>query len=192
MATDSLSIHPDARVGDRVVVGEATRIWGSAVIADGAVLGDRCNICDHTFIEGKVRLGSNVTVKCGVYLWDGVVAEDDVFIGPAAVFTNDVRPRSGQQPARYLPTVLRRGCSIGANATLLPVTVGCWAIVAAGALVTHDVPDFALVKGAPARIVAWVCRCCDNLRFNEGGSAVCSCGRSYQKTSESTIQEILP
>src|ERR1043166_2771235 len=112
--------HPLAAVDKGAVIGKGTRIWAFAHIAKGAAVGKDCNICDHTFIEGKVRVGDRVTVKCGVYLWDGVVVEDDVFIGPSAVFTNDPRPRSKQNLQEYPRTVLREGCSIGANATVLP------------------------------------------------------------------------
>jgi len=183
-------IHPKALINSKAIIGEGTRIWAFANIAADVVIGKDCNICDHTFIEGKVRLGNNVTLKCGVFLWEGVVAEDDVFIGPSAAFINDNLPRSGARPDNYLPTLLKQGCSIGANATILPVTIGRWAMVAAGAVVTHDVPDHALVKGSPAQITGWVCRCGEKLKFHDDAKTVCECGRSYQKTSESSIQEI--
>jgi len=174
-------IHPQAIVEEGASIGRGTRVWAFAHIVAGAVIGEECNICDHTFIEGAVRTGNRVTIKCGVYLWDGVVVEDDVFIGPAAVFTNDPRPRSRQYLQEYPRTVLKQGCSIGANATVLPgLTIGKWAMIAAGSVVTHSVPDYALVVGIPARFVSWVCRC--GLKLDDAMSSrlECSCGQRYR------------
>jgi UDP-2-acetamido-3-amino-2,3-dideoxy-glucuronate N-acetyltransferase len=127
-------------------IGKDTRIWAFAHILPGAKIGSNCNICDHTFIENDVIIGNNVTIKCGVYLWDAMRIEDDVFIGPNATFTNDKYPRSKQKPENFLPVILRRGCSIGANATILPdVTIGENAIVGAGAIVTKNVPADSIV-----------------------------------------------
>lgn len=152
----AVSVHPQALVeSDRI--GAGTRIWAFAHILPGAKIGRDANICDHVFIEGDVAIGDRVTIKCGVQLWDGLRVEDDVFIGPNATFTNDPMPRSKQWPESYAQTVLRRGCSIGANAVVLPgVTVGVSAVVGAGAVVTHDVPPFAIVYGNPARIRGYV------------------------------------
>jgi len=148
--------HPQAIV-ESEQVGEGTRVWAFAHILPGARIGRDCNICDHCFIENDVALGDRVTVKCGVYLWDGLRAEDDVFIGPNATFINDLKPRSKQRPKKFLPTLLQRGCSIGAGATVLPnVTVGEGAMVGAGAVVTHNVPREAIVVGNPAHIVGYV------------------------------------
>lgn len=177
-------IHAHALIDDGAVVGPGTRVWAFCHILSGAVIGADCNLCDHTFIEGKVRLGDRVTVKCGVYLWDGVTVEDDVFIGPAAVFTNDLRPRSKHYPAEFARTRLCRGASIGAGAVLLPgIEVGRWAMVGAGAVVTRSVPDHALVLGNPARQKGWVCRCGERLSFTSGASgdeARCACDRAYR------------
>ena len=127
-------------------IGKDTRIWAFAHILPGAVIGSNCNICDHTFIENDVIIGNNVTIKCGVYLWDAMRIEDDVFIGPNATFTNDKYPRSKQTPAMFAPITLKKGCSIGANATILPnVTIGENAIVGAGAIITKDVPPDSIV-----------------------------------------------
>jgi UDP-2-acetamido-3-amino-2,3-dideoxy-glucuronate N-acetyltransferase len=136
-------------------IGEGTRIWAFAHVLPGARIGADCNICDHTFIENDVVIGDRSTVKCGVQLWDGVTVESDVFIGPNATFTNDLMPRSRQHPPRFLRTLLKKGASIGANATILPVTIGENAMVGAGAVVTHDVPANAIVVGNPARIVGY-------------------------------------
>jgi acetyltransferase-like isoleucine patch superfamily enzyme len=135
-------------------VGARTRIWAFAHVLPGAIIGEDCNICDHVFIENDVKVGNRVTVKCGVQLWDGLTLEDDVFVGPNATFTNDRFPRSRKYPERYPETVVRQGASIGANATILPgITIGVGAMVAAGAVVTRDVPDHTLVVGSPARVV---------------------------------------
>jgi UDP-2-acetamido-3-amino-2,3-dideoxy-glucuronate N-acetyltransferase len=137
-------------------VGAGTRIWAFAHVLPGAVIGAACNICDHTFIENDVRLGDRVTIKCGVQVWDGITLEDDVFVGPNATFSNDPFPRSRQQPERYARTLVKRGASIGANATILPgLTIGEKSMVGAGAVVTRDVPPMAIVAGNPARIVGY-------------------------------------
>lgn len=185
--------HPMAVVESGAVVGEGTRIWAFAHVLSGAVIGKDCNICDHTFIEGQVRIGNRVTIKSGVYLWDGLILEDDVFIGPAAVFTNDLRPRS-RKPIKEIPrTLLQQGCTIGANSTLLPgITVGRWAMVAAGAVVTRNVPDFGLVRGTPARLVGWVCRCGEKLTHFQREEWRCACGAAYRQLAPNALREIQP
>ena len=121
-------------------IGEGTNIWQYCVVLPGAVIGDNCNICSHCFIENDVTIGNNVTVKCGVQLWDGVEIEDDVFIGPNVTFCNDRYPKSGNKNFKLEKVIVKKGASIGANATILPgVTIGENALVAAGAVVTKDV-----------------------------------------------------
>lgn len=148
-----MSIHPSSDVQSKQI-GEGTRVWQYVVILPGAVIGRDGNICSHCFIENKVVVGDRVTVKCGVQLWDGVTLEDDVFVGPNATFTNDLNPRSRNASAMLLPTLVKKGASIGANATILPgLTIGEGAMVGAGAVVTKDVPPRTLVVGNPARVV---------------------------------------
>ena len=148
-----MSIHPSSDVQSKQI-GEGTRVWQYVVILPGAVIGRDGNICSHCFIENKVVVGDRVTVKCGVQLWDGVTLEDDVFVGPNATFTNDREPRSRNASATLLPTLVKKGASIGANATILPgLTIGEGAMVGAGAVVTKDVPPRTLVVGNPARVV---------------------------------------
>lgn len=138
-------------------IGESTKIWAFCNILKGAKLGKNCNICDGCFIENNVTIGDNVTIKNGVYLWDGIIIEDDVFIGPNATFTNDKYPRSKNKNYSQQQTLLKNGCSIGANATILSgIVVGEGAMIGAGAVVTKDVPDFALVYGNPGRIMGKV------------------------------------
>lgn len=147
--------HPTAIV-ESSSIGRGTRIWAFAHVLPGAVIGADCNICDQTFIENDVHIGDRVTIKCGVQLWDGIVIEDDVFIGPNATFTNDPFPRSKLRPRQIVRTVVRRGASIGANATLMPgITIGQQAMIGAGSVVTGDVPPLAIVTGNPARIVGY-------------------------------------
>jgi acetyltransferase-like isoleucine patch superfamily enzyme len=190
MISPTAFVHPKALVDDGVSVGARTRVWAFAHVVKGAIVGEDCNLCDHTFIEGKVVVGNRVTMKCGVFLWDGIVVEDDVFIGPGAGFTNDLYPRSRQYPAEFPKTVLRQGCTIGANATLLPaITIGRWAIIGAGAVVTRDVPDHALVAGNPARQRGWACRCARKLTFTSANTARCACGRSFLLKSGNAIEE---
>jgi UDP-2-acetamido-3-amino-2,3-dideoxy-glucuronate N-acetyltransferase len=151
--SSAMSIHPSADVQSKQI-GEGTRVWQYVVILSGAVIGRDGNICSHCFIENQVVVGDRVTVKCGVQLWDGVTLEDDVFVGPNATFTNDREPRSRNAGATLLPTLVKKGASIGANATILPgLTIGEGAMVGAGAVVTKDVPPRTLVVGNPARAV---------------------------------------
>lgn len=135
-------------------IGEGTRIWQFVVILPGAVIGRDVNVCSHCFIENQVFVGDRVTVKCGVQLWDGVTLEDDVFVGPNVTFTNDLQPRSRNVAAKLLPTLVKKGASIGANATILPgITIGEGSMVGAGAVVIKDVPPGVTVVGNPARPV---------------------------------------
>lgn len=161
------TIHPQA-ICESTNIGAGTRIWAFAHVLPGAAIGTDCNICDGVFIENDVRVGDRVTVKCGVQLWDGVTLEDDVFVGPNATFTNDPFPRSRQKPPAFSRTIVQRGASIGANATILPgLVIGRGAMVGAGAVVLRDVPSHAIVVGNPARIVGYV----DSAREPQTGGA---------------------
>lgn len=138
-------------------IGPGTRVWAFAHILPGARIGADCNICDGVFIENQVVVGDRVTIKCGVQLWDGVTLEDDVFVGPNVSFTNDPFPRSKRSPVELAGTLVCRGASIGANATILPgLTIGLSAMVGAGAVVTRNVPPYAIVFGNPACINGYV------------------------------------
>ncbi len=148
-------VHPQA-INESQQVGVGTRIWAFAHVLPGAKIGVDCNICEHVFIENQVVIGNRVTVKLGAQIYDGVTLEDDTFIGPKVVFTNDKFPRSKQHKSSYPPTIVRRGASIGANATILPgLTIGQNSMVGAGSVVTRDVPPHAVVCGNPAVIKSY-------------------------------------
>ena len=158
-------------------VGSGTRIWAFAHVLPGAKIGSDCNICDGVFIENIVTIGDRVTIKCGVQLWDATVIEDDVYIGPNATFTNDRFPRSKVYPEHFLKTVVRKGASIGANATILPgLEVGSGAMIGAGAVVTRSVPPNAIAVGNPARIVGYVDAPTSGLVSGEGPIQTMSLG----------------
>lgn len=146
-------IHPLADVAE-CCIGEGTKVWQFVVILKGAKIGQNCNICAQTLIEGDVEIGNRVTVKSGVQIWAGARIHDDVFIGPNVTFSNDLYPRSKHPPAQFKGITIQKGASIGANATLLPgIKIGENAMVGAGAVVTRDVPDGAIVFGNPAKIM---------------------------------------
>lgn len=152
----TIFIHPLSDVQSKQI-GDGTKVWQFSVVLEGAEIGANCNINANVFIENKVVIGDNCTIKSGVQIWDGVTIRDSVFIGPNATFTNDISPRSKVYPEIFLKTYLEFGCSIGANATILPnLIIGRYAMVAAGSVVTKTVPSNALVMGCPARIVGWV------------------------------------
>ena len=140
-------IHPLSDVQSKNS-GENTNIWQFCVVLPNAVIGDNCNICSHCFIENDVKIGNNVTVKCGVQLWDGVEIEDDVFIGPNVTFCNDKYPKSGNKNFKLEKVIVKKGASIGANATILPgITIGENAMIGAGTIVTKDVKPNGLIVG---------------------------------------------
>lgn len=144
-------IHPLSDVQSSFI-GENSNIWQFCVVLPNAIIGDNCNICSHCLIENDVVIGNNVTIKSGVQIWDAIYIEDNVFIGPNVTFSNDKKPRSKQYPEQYSQTTVKRNASIGANATILPgITIGEFAMIGAGAVVTKNVPPYVTVIGNPAR-----------------------------------------
>lgn len=161
-------IHSLADVNSQNI-GKNTSIWQFSVVLPGALIGENCNINCHVFIENDVVIGNNVTVKSGVYLWDGLTIEDDVFIGPNVSFTNDATPRSKEYPISFQRTLLKRKCSIGAASVVLGgVTIGEFAMIGAGSLVSKNVPARALVVGSPAKIVGWLNNDGTKMIFKDG------------------------
>lgn len=175
-------------------VGANTRIWAFAHVLKNAAIGDDCNICDYCFIENDVIIGNRVTIKNGISVWDGITIEDDVFLGPNCVLTNDLYPRSKMRDHETVRTLLKQGATIGANATIIcGVTLGRYCMIGAGAVVTKDVPDFALVVGNPARFMHWVARTGEKLEFDIDHFATDKKGNKYKivKSSDKIGEKIV-
>ncbi len=177
-------IHPSSYIDDNVIVGEGTKIWFFCHIQSGAVIGSNCSLGQNVNISNNVQIGNGCKIQNNVSIYEGVELENDVFCGPSCVFTNDLTPRAKYPKGSkgYVKTLVKEGASIGANATIIcGNTIGKWSLVAAGALVSKDVPDYALVKGNPAKIVGWVCECGKVL----SEQLVCNvCGRKYIKIGD--------
>lgn len=158
-------VHPSAIVDDGAVLGEGTKVWHFCHVSTGARIGAGCVLGQNCYVAGSVRIGDGVRVQNNVSLYDGVVLEDHVFVGPSAVFTNVINPRSEiARKQEYRSTIVRRGASIGANATIVcGHQIGEYAFIGAGAVVTKDVPAYALIVGVPGEQLGWVCRCGERL-----------------------------
>jgi len=170
--------HPTAVVEDGARVGEGTKIWHFAHVRAGATIGEDCTIGKDVFVDASATIGDRCKIQNGVSVYSGVTLEDDVFVGPSAVFTNDLRPRAEARDWRVVPTLVRTGASIGANATIVcGIEVGIYAMVAAGAVVTHNVADHELVIGNPARHAGWVCRCGEVCGRGPDAPATLECDR---------------
>ncbi len=165
-------------------IGPGTSIWQFTIVLPGAIIGNNCNINSHCFIENKVVIGNNVTIKCGVYVWDGITIEDNVHIGPNVTFTNDLYPRS-KHKFEIQPTTIKKGASVGANSTVLAgVTVGEYALIGAGSVVTKNVPGNTLWIGNPARQRGYVCNCGNKL---DSMMQCVSCSKEYRIVNGSVI-----
>ncbi len=192
-------IHAQALVDDPTAIGSNTHVWAFAHVMAGARVGNHCNLGDHAFVESGAVIGDNVTIKNGVLIWEGITIHDNVFVGPGVVFTNDRLPRSPRMPhakRRYadkanwlVPTVVEQGCSIGAASTICPgLVLGHHSMIAAGSVVTKDVQPHSLVMGAPARHVAYVCRCGQKLSGHFAQSDCDECGElASSRTSHNSL-----
>jgi UDP-2-acetamido-3-amino-2,3-dideoxy-glucuronate N-acetyltransferase len=174
-------VHESSYVDEPCQIGEGTKIWHFCHVMKDSVIGKGCNIGQNVLVSSGVRMGDNCKIQNNVSLYTGVVLEDHVFCGPSMVFTNVVNPRSEVvRKSEYKTTLVKRGASIGANATVLcGITIGAYAFVGAGAVVTRDVADFALVVGNPARPTGWMCRCGVKLRVSGPEARCASCGAAY-------------
>lgn len=183
MEEKSCFVHESSYVDEDVEIGEGTKIWHFCHIQKGARIGRRCSLGQNVNISSHVKIGEGCRIQNNVSLYEGVELEDHVFCGPGCVFTNDLTPRAEypKGSAGYLKTLIRQGASVGANATIVcGLEIGRYALVGAGAVVTKDVPDYAVVYGCPAEIRGWVCRCGERLRFSDGKACCPGCGKRYR------------
>lgn len=186
--------HPTAVVDEGARVGKGTKIWHFCHVSATSVIGERCVLGQNVYVGPNVRIGNNVHIQNNVSVYEGVTLEDDVFCGPSMVFTNVRDPRAAfprASSAEYERTLVKRGASLGANCTVVcGVTIGEHAFVAAGAVVTKDVPPYALVVGVPARLAGYVCACGERLgKIKEGARVTCGrCGRRYETTPQGGLK----
>jgi len=185
--------HETAVIDEGCKIGKGTKIWHFTHIMNGAVLGENCNLGQNVVVSPQVTLGKNVKVQNNVSIYTGVICEDDVFLGPSMVFTNVVNPRSGvNRRGQYTKTVVKHDASIGANATIVcGHDIGRFAFIGAGAVVTKEVPDYALVVGNPARQVGWMSEYGHRLTFDEHGKAECPESGEKYKLAENRVTKII-
>jgi UDP-2-acetamido-3-amino-2,3-dideoxy-glucuronate N-acetyltransferase len=184
--------HESAIVDDGCIIGEGTKIWHFSHIMSNCVLGENCNIGQNVVVSPEVVLGKNVKVQNNVSLYTGVVCEDDVFLGPSMVFTNVINPRSGvNRRGQYSKTTVKKGASIGANATIVcGHDIGEYAFIGAGAVVTKHIPAYALVVGNPARQIGWMSEYGHRLNFDENGIATCSESNEKYELIDNQVRKI--
>jgi UDP-2-acetamido-3-amino-2,3-dideoxy-glucuronate N-acetyltransferase len=178
-------VHESAYVDDGATIGAGSRVWHFCHVLGGAVIGERCSLGQNVVVMNGTRVGNNVKVQNNVSIYEGVELEDDVFCGPSMVFTNVLNPRAHvSRKHEYQKTLVRRGATIGANATIVcGTTLGEYAFVGAGAVVAQDVQDYALMVGVPARRIGWMCQCGERLADSGEGTCV-ACGSTYEPSAE--------
>lgn len=183
MSSTSYFAHESSYIDDGAEIGEGTRIWHFCHVMPGARIGGGCSIGQNVVVMNGTRIGNNVRIQNNVSIYEGVELEDDVFCGPSCVFTNVINPRSHvSRKHEYRRTLVRRGATIGANATVVcGVTLEEYAFIGAGAVVTSDVPAYALMVGVPARRVGWMCRCGERLQLTAGEGSCEVCGTGYRE-----------
>ncbi len=189
-SSHSFFVHPTSLIEEPSTIGDGTKIWHFSHIMPHTTIGKDCTIGQNVFIGENVNIGNNVKLENNVSVFDGVTLEDDVFCGPACVFTNVKNPRSYlSQRGKFTPTLVKKGATIGANATIIcGNTIGSYALIGAGAVVTKDIPDYALAYGNPARISGWVCQCGTKLSFDQNKLAKCSkCGSTYEQKGREQV-----
>ncbi|MBK7483486.1 MAG: N-acetyltransferase [Flavobacteriales bacterium] len=184
--------HPTAVIDEGCTIGDGTRIWHFTHIMPGCVIGEDCNIGQNVVVSPKVKLGRNVKVQNNVSLYTGVECEDDVFLGPSCVFTNVINPRSAVvRRDQYLRTLVKKGASIGANATIVcGHDIGRYAFIGAGAVVTKEVPDHALVVGNPAKHIGWMSEFGHRLQFDPDGMATCPESGDRYELKDGSVQRV--
>jgi len=184
--------HPLAVIDDGCEIGNGTKIWHFSHIMSGCKIGENCNIGQNVVISPEVVLGRNVKVQNNVSIYTGVICEDDVFLGPSVVFTNVINPRSAiNRKNQYAKTLVKKGASIGANATIVcGHDIGRYAFIGAGAVVTRDVPDYALVVGNPGRQTGWISEYGHKLKFDASGLAVCTESKEHYKLESGHVNKI--
>ncbi len=184
--------HETAVVDEGCTIGEGVKIWHFSHIMPNCVIGDKCNIGQNVVISPDVVLGKNVKIQNNVSIYTGVVCEDDVFLGPSMVFTNVINPRSAvNRKSEYAKTIVKKGASIGANATIVcGHDIGAFAFIGAGAVVTKNVPDYALLVGNPAKQLGWVSEYGHRLNFDENGIAICPESKQEYKITNESVERI--
>ena len=183
MSEKTYFVHESSYIDEPCIIGKETKIWHFSHIMKNCIIEERCNIGQNVVISPEVSLGNNVKIQNNVSVYTGVTCEDDVFLGPSCVFTNVINPRSFiERKDEYRKTIVGKGASIGANATIVcGHNIGKFAFVGAGAVVTKDIPDFALVVGNPSKVIGYVCKCGDKLDMSTGNPIICkSCGEKYE------------